>query len=187
MLRFCSRYIYGRVVGMPNTKPVSVAWNKTLRLASAANANSTQAVAPCDLQRHLQGLRAERYSAAKRLPAMPDWCRRVRPLAATLMTTLVIMGTVERLSSVPVTASIERAHAFDEHDSYASRSRLDTVEAARPTYVKRHLGKLVWEKDCVESPLWQKKVDPAKYEYGCDEIEVRAQEGHAEVLNVLWA
>lgn len=93
---------------------------------------------------------------------------------------------VERLAGVPVNASIERAHAFDERDSQALQSRLDTEERAQRSYVKRHLGAPEWKKHCVQSPLWKKKVDPAKYEYGCNEIEVRSynKKGYAEVLNV---
>lgn len=51
-------------------------------------------------------------------------------------------------------------------------SNATEIEAKREHSLDTRVDVPAAGKECTPSPLWAKKVDPAKYEIGCNEIEV---------------
>ena len=57
----------------------------------------------------------------------------------------------------------------------------ETKPSTRPAVLPVEVFRDVPPEECLRSPLWEKKVDPSDYEFGCDEINVsRSQLARAE-------
>lgn len=91
-----------------------------------------------------------------------------------MATAVLVVGMVVPSACESVSATY--AEKFDERDSHASSRPDSTTEHNDQTTstLAPDVSAPVSEERCLASPLWREELDPAKYEYGCNEIEVRA-------------
>lgn len=71
-------------------------------------------------------------------------------------------------SSIIAPGAMAMGLPADRHDGGTTRLSCDDGDG-------RHLFGFGLTDQCVMSPLWRNKVDPANYEFGCEEIEVGAE------------
>ena len=103
-------------------------------------------------------------STEERAPSPPAGAGRVKELAPA-----------KRSKAEPLTP--ERASGREEDRIHGERSGGRREEGKKPSWKPPVLPVEVFRdvppEECVRSPLWEKKVDPTDYEFGCKEINVR--------------
>lgn len=72
--------------------------------------------------------------------------------------------------------TLPRQEEAEQHANERTAAETSTTPPLKPPALPVEVFREVPPEECLPSPLWEKNVDPAEYEFGCREIEVRGRE-----------